>query len=204
MRVNFYAVSALPGSLEPDSFYYVANGSVAESYLTDKLGNAKSVGNTVMINQLITAALASWEGANGMPIVADIAARDALFATATANMLALVIDASADPTVESGSALYAYDFGSSTVYKVAEYESMDLVIQWASIQGRLRKGSLCRFKRRVRRLQNKYASGDIGFPEIHQQLSSWVAHARHGEALPAITKYLKQHTFKRNKHDAHE
>lgn len=136
MRVNFYAVSALPGSLEPDSFYYVANGSVAESYLTDNLGNAKSVGNTVMINQLITAALASWEGANGMPIVADIAARDALFATATANMLALVIDASADPTVESGSALYAYDFGSSTVYKVAEYESMDLVIQWASIQGR--------------------------------------------------------------------
>ena len=136
MRVNFYAVSALPGSLEPDSFYYVANGSVAESYLTDNLGNAKSVGNTVMINQLITAALASWEGASSMPIVADIAARDALFATATANMLALVIDASADPTVESGSALYAYDFGSSTVYKVAEYESMDLVIQWASIQGR--------------------------------------------------------------------
>lgn len=136
MRVNFYAVSALPGSLEPDSFYYVANGSVAESYLTDNLGSAKSVGNTVMINQLITAALASWESANGMPIVADIAARDALFATATANMLALVIDASADPTVETGSALYAYDFGSSTVYKVAEYESMDLVIQWASIQGR--------------------------------------------------------------------
>lgn len=136
MRVNFYAVSALPGSLEPDSFYYVANGSVAESYLTDNLGNAKSVGNTVMINQLITAALASWEGASSMPIVADIAARDALFATATANMLALVIDASADPTVETGSALYAYDFGSSTVYKVAEYESMDLVIQWASIQGK--------------------------------------------------------------------
>ncbi len=136
MRVNFYAVSALPGTLEPDSFYYVANGAVAESYLTDKLGNAKSVGNTVMINQLITAALAAWEGSSAMPIVADIAARDALFAAATANMMALVIDASADPTVETGSALYAYDFGSSTVYKVAEYESMDLVIQWASIQGR--------------------------------------------------------------------
>ncbi len=137
MRVNFYAVSALPGTLEPDSFYYVANGSVAESYLTDKLGNAKSVGNTVMINQLITAALASWEGGgSSMPIVADIAARDALFAAATENTLALVIDASADPTVTAGSALYAYDFGTTTVYKMAEYESMDLVIQWASIQGR--------------------------------------------------------------------
>ena len=137
MRVNFYAVSALPGSLEPDSFYYVANGSVAESYLTDNLGNAKSVGNTAMINQLITAALASWEGgSSSMPIGADISARDVLFAVAAANTMALVIDASADPSVESGSALYAYDFGSSTVYKVAEYESMDLVIQWASIQGR--------------------------------------------------------------------
>ena len=137
MRVNFYAVSALPGSLEPDSFYYVANESVAESYLTDNLGNAKSVGNTVMINQLITAALASWEGgSSSMPIVADIAARDVLFAAATENTLALVIDASADPTVDAGSALYAYDFGTATVYKMAEYESMDLVIQWASIQGR--------------------------------------------------------------------
>ena len=135
MRVNFYAVSALPGSLEPDSFYYVANGTVAESYLTDKTGVAKSVGNTVMINQLITAALASWEGgSSSMPIVADIAARDALFAAATENVMALVVDASADPTVTAGSALYAYDFGTTTVYKVAEYESMDLVIQWSSIQ----------------------------------------------------------------------
>lgn len=137
MRVNFYAVSALPGTLQADSFYYVANGSVAESYLTDSLGNAKSVGNTVMINQLITAALATWEGgSSSMPIVANIAARDVLFAAATENVMALVIDASADPTVAAGSALYAYDFGTTTVYKVAEYESMDLVIQWASIQGK--------------------------------------------------------------------
>lgn len=69
---------------------------------------------------------------------------------------------------------------------------------------RLRKASLNRFKRRVRRLQVKYADGRVDFPEIRQQLSSWIAHARHGEALPAITKYLAQHTFRRNKHDAHE
>lgn len=69
---------------------------------------------------------------------------------------------------------------------------------------RLRKASLNRFKRRVRRLQVKYAEGKVDFPEVRQQLSSWIAHARHGEATPAIAKYLKQHTFKRNKHDAHE
>lgn len=69
---------------------------------------------------------------------------------------------------------------------------------------RLRKGSLCRFKRRVRRLQAKYAENKVDFPEIRQQLSSWIAHARHGDATPAIAKYLAQHTFRRNKHDAHE
>lgn len=137
MRVKFYAVAALPGTLEPDSFYYVANGSVAESYLTDSAGNAKSVGNTVMINQLVANALADWEKtSNSMPIVADIAARDALILTLEKSSFILVLDASADPTVESGSALYAYDFETATVHKIAEYESMDLIIRWTDIQGR--------------------------------------------------------------------
>ncbi len=137
MRIKFYAVAALPQALEADSFYYVANGAVAESYLTDSAGNAKSVGNTVMINQLVANALADWEKtSNSMPIVANIAEREALILTLEKNSFILVLDASADATVNSGSALYAYDFGTTTVYKVAEYESMDLVIQWASIQGR--------------------------------------------------------------------
>lgn len=137
MRIKFYAVAALPQALEADSFYYVANGAVAESYLTDSAGNAKSVGNTVMINQLVANALADWEKtSNSMPIVANIAEREALILTLEKNSFILVLDASADPTVVTGSALYAYDFGTTTVYKVAEYESMDLVIQWGSIQGR--------------------------------------------------------------------
>lgn len=137
MRVNFYAVIALPEPLEPNSFYYVDNGAVAESYLTDAAGNAKSVGNTVMISQLVATALADWEKtSNSMPIVADIAARDALILTLEKNSFILVLDASADPTVESGSALYAYDFETATVHKIAEYESMDLIIRWTDIQGR--------------------------------------------------------------------
>lgn len=64
---------------------------------------------------------------------------------------------------------------------------------------RLRKASLNRFKRRVRQLQKKYAEDEIDLPEVRQQLSSWLAHAQHGEATPAVSKYLKQHTFKRNK-----
>lgn len=137
MRVKFYAVDALPPTLEADSFYYVANGTVAESYLTDKSGNAKSVGNSVMINQLVANALANWEGASSqVSIVADIAARDALILTLEKNAMILAVDATADPTVDVGSALYAFDFETDTTYKVAEYESMDLVIQWNEIQGR--------------------------------------------------------------------
>ena len=62
---------------------------------------------------------------------------------------------------------------------------------------RLRKASLNRFKRRVRRLQRQYAARKIGFPDIHQQLASWMAHARHGDATPAVARYLEQHPFRR-------
>lgn len=137
MKVNFHAVTALPGVLEANAFYFVLNGTRAEGYLTDSAAVAKSVGNTVMINALISSALAEWEKtSNAMPIVSDMAARDALILTLEKNAFILVLDASADATVETGSALYAYDFDTTTTYKVAEYESMDVVIEWASIQDR--------------------------------------------------------------------
>lgn len=136
-KVAFHKVTSLPGTLEPDSFYFVENGNYCESYVTDDAGVAKSVGNSTMINALIAAALAAWSGAtNTVEIVADITARDALIATLEVNAMILVVDASADPTVDAGSALYAYDFGSATTYKLAEYESMDVTLEWANIDGR--------------------------------------------------------------------
>lgn len=66
---------------------------------------------------------------------------------------------------------------------------------------RLRKASLKRFKRRVRRLQKQYSTGAVGVVEIRQQLSSWIAHARHGEATSAISKYLETRPFRRDNHD---
>lgn len=56
---------------------------------------------------------------------------------------------------------------------------------------RLRKASLSRFKRRVRRLQRLYANREITAKEIGQQLASWIAHARHGDASAAVEKYLR-------------
>lgn len=62
---------------------------------------------------------------------------------------------------------------------------------------RLRKASLNRFRRRLRRLQRHYASGRIDMPEAGEQIQSWVAHARHGDAIPAITKILAGARFRR-------
>lgn len=136
MSLTFHKVAALPGTLVADAFYLVENGNYAETYVTDDAGVAKMVGNSVMTNALIAEALANWSGAGNMvEIVADIAARDTLIATLDHNAMILVIDATGDPTVNSGSALYAYDDTAAEVYKIAEYESMDVVIQWAAIQG---------------------------------------------------------------------
>lgn len=133
--VKFYKVSTLPGSLEADSFYYVENGSYAESYLTNSAGIARAVGNSAMINALIGAAITdALSDLNALEVVPDIAARDAL--VLERNALVLVIDATADPTVDAGSALYAYVEADASWVKVAEYESMDVVLQWSSIQGR--------------------------------------------------------------------
>lgn len=134
-QLKFYAVASLPGVLEPDAFYYVENGTYAESYLTDKTGVAKMVGNSTMINALIAAELANWSGARSqVTIVADIAARDALAQDAETNLMVLVLDATGDPTVTAGSALYAYALASTSWHKLSEYESMDVVVTWADIQ----------------------------------------------------------------------
>lgn len=60
---------------------------------------------------------------------------------------------------------------------------------------RLRKASLCRFKRRVRRLQRQYANYEIDAKDIGEKLASLIAHAGHGDAMPAVTQYLNQHPF---------
>lgn len=134
-QLKFNAVTSLPSSPEADSFYFVLNGDYAESYLTTTGGIPKQIGNSLMVNELIEDALDN-QSLNQVVIVPDIAARDALENDAETNLMVLVLDATADPTVDDGSALYAYEVGTNTWYKLAEYESMDVVLQWNDIQGR--------------------------------------------------------------------
>lgn len=130
MAIQFHQVSSLPGTLQPDSFYYVLNGTYAEAYLTNDAGVARSVGNSTMINDLITAALSTYSGGI-VQDVADIAARDAL--SLDKNGLVMVYDASADASVNSGAAMYYYDESADTWTKAAEYESLDVSLDWANI-----------------------------------------------------------------------
>lgn len=131
--LNFYKVTSLPSTLVADSLYFVENNGYAESYLTNNAGLPRSIGNTEMINALIAEALDQYE-VGGVVIVADITERDAL--SSSVNTLVLVIDATGDPTVGVGAALYAYNASTQEYIKVAEYESMDVIVQWTSIQGR--------------------------------------------------------------------
>lgn len=134
-NLKFHKVTSLPGTLEADAFYFVDNGTYAESYLTDSTATAHSIGNTSMIEAvagpLITTELADF---NSLEIVADIAARDAL--GLTRNAMVLVEDASADANVGSGAALYAYKEATTDWSRIAEYESLDIVLSWANISGK--------------------------------------------------------------------
>jgi hypothetical protein len=135
MKINFFKVNTLPATLEADSFYYVLNGTRAESYLTDNAGSAKLIGNTQMINDLINQALGGLN-LDALEIVADIAARDAAQAGYASNKLVLVTDATADATVNAGAALYAYNNADDSFTKVSEYESLDIQLEWSQIQNR--------------------------------------------------------------------
>lgn len=66
---------------------------------------------------------------------------------------------------------------------------------------RLRKASLRRLKRQLKLWQRQYAAGEIGPAEIRENLHSWVNHARHGDAIPAVASMLKNTAFRRSSND---
>lgn len=67
-------------------------------------------------------------------VASDIAGRDLL--TPTRNSLVWVLDATDDETVETGGAVYVYRLSNETYNKVAEFESMDVVLDWDNIQNK--------------------------------------------------------------------
>lgn len=131
---NFRAekVLALPGTLAANTVYFVADGvdaDLMEVYVSSSDGgSARRVPTMADINTAIAGVNSA---VNGIIVVQDIADRDTL-GFALPSKMVLVVDASDDGTVLSGAATYVND-GTSWI-KIAEHESLDVTLEWASIQ----------------------------------------------------------------------
>lgn len=105
--VQFYKTNVLPALPEPNAFYYVQNGDIAESYLTTAGGQIKAVGNSEMINSAVADSMEQALSQHDvLEIVETIEDRDAL--QLTRNVTVFVVDALGDPGANGGPALYAY------------------------------------------------------------------------------------------------
>lgn len=133
--LKIYKETALPTTLVANAIYLVAptaKPNYVEMYVTSNDGaSVKRVIDETTIQSMIDATVSSM---STLSIVSNIAARNAL--NLTVNKLILVTDATGDSTVSTGAALYAYNVSTSTFVKVAEYESMDVTLTWASIQNK--------------------------------------------------------------------
>ena len=133
---NVHKVTALPGTLAPNSVYFVAPAAhpdLLEIYVTktDAATPHRHVLNRDDVQTMINASIGA---ANALEIVADIAARDALSPSGATYVY--VTDASADATVASGGATYLYDPNTTNYIKTSEAESLDVTLTWASITGK--------------------------------------------------------------------
>lgn len=134
-QFSIYKENSLPAQLNANSFYCIpstTNPDFVEIYITNSTGtSAKRVPTQSDISDMISSALS---GFTTIQIVENIAARNAL--SPNKSIFVLVLDATGDNTVNSGSASYIYDNAASNWIKVAEYESLDIVLSWDNIQGR--------------------------------------------------------------------
>jgi hypothetical protein len=62
---------------------------------------------------------------------------------------------------------------------------------------RLRKSSIARITRTLRRLQREYTKGCVSLARISESVQSWVAHTLHADALGLRTKLLGRFRFVR-------
>ena len=131
---QIFKETALPGTLVANSIYLITsstNADYLEVYVSDGAGTAtRRVPTEADIQALIQSEIGSL---SGLEIVADIAAREAL--NPTSNTQVMVLDASADASVDSGAATYIWDNSGSVWRKVSEAESMDVTVNWANIVG---------------------------------------------------------------------
>lgn len=137
MEIITFRESAVPvAPFVPAAIYYVKPDSSAQidTYMTSSDGTALYHSITFAeVDQKIADALGAF---SSLRVAADIAARDALSASFTSNTAVLVGDATADATVDAGSAMYFWDQSAGDFEKIYEMEGLDFVVTWDSIDGR--------------------------------------------------------------------
>jgi retron-type reverse transcriptase len=62
---------------------------------------------------------------------------------------------------------------------------------------RVRKSNVHRFKRRLKRLQTAYASGEITLGDVENSVRSWLAHATHADSYQLRRQLMSQAAFKK-------
>lgn len=134
-RLRIHKLTALPSSITPNTMYIIAppgSPNYIEIYVSNQSGTA--IRRVINESDVMTLIQNYLSGINNIHVVPNIAARNALNPNRV--IFVLVLDATGDPSVSSGSASYVYDPSTSQWVKVAEYESMDVVLNWNNITGR--------------------------------------------------------------------
>lgn len=139
-NLDFRAVSVLPPNPEPNTFYFVQNGSYAESYLTTANGALRRMGNSRMIEDVVRSELTT-HYKNNLMFAADITARDSLGVQANGSIMVVVLDASADPQIQEGAALYVYDYQYQEWHLLTQYGTADAAVDWVNIANRPQSSS---------------------------------------------------------------
>lgn len=132
---RIFKETALPGTLQANSVYIVApagSPDYVEVYVTGTSASVvKRLPTASDVQAMVSAAVS---GLSSIEVVADITARNAI--TPTNGKMVLVLDASADPTVDSGAATYIYSTAQTAWVKIAEYESLDVQLTWSGLIGK--------------------------------------------------------------------
>lgn len=132
---GIYKENSLPAELRANSIYCIptpGQTEFMEIYITNATGTAaKRTPTHSDIAAMIGHALS---GFTTIEVVPDIAARNAIGPNKP--IFVLVLDATTDTTVNSGSASYVYNSADDEWIKVHEYESLDVILSWDNIQGR--------------------------------------------------------------------
>lgn len=136
MKINFYQETAVPSTWQKGGVYFIkpttppagAPADYCEVYIVDHTGAVTA--HTPTWGEIDTHITNKLTTAGSVQIVDTIAGRDAI---ATPSGYVYVVDASADSTVDSGGAEYLWNATTNQWIKVAEKESMDMVLNWASI-----------------------------------------------------------------------